>query len=342
MRLSCGQKEYLLELLYGEYYLQEEYHSLLFDAIHRYAIRKYTNEEIQLLCKNHQSLTSALYLKHTTFSDFRRFFYLWLNLLEYNICIDDKKTITCVLNPDPFSKVKLLRLIKNNGSLYLLPLTPIHYSQTARKNLLLPQAQLQNNTSPLLSFLTQQDAETLLRQFLTIAKNTHLASNYSLCGEDYLQYLAEQFACTQKYIFSWSTLYQKAQHLFTIDENYLFTQKEQGLLLPSNIHFLNTVNAHTAPRHHTNISNSPKTFFTNPLLLQKLKSALCHPPALPCSFKLPPQAPQPTKKPISQLHFPAKIIAPQTDTFTKKICTHSNSPSSLTHCHRADPYPSKI
>ena len=298
MKLSNGQKEYLLELLSGEYLLPLEYRPYLKDAINRYSTHHYTDEELEFLAGLPQSLTADLYLsRSSSLSNFARRFALWLNVLEYNIYDDSSRTIAFLPNPDPSSSKKLLQIIDQDDKVQIVAVPPIQFKTQTRSN---PAITTINDdrrlhTPSLACIWDYQQINELMESFLAFANQNpaKIPDNYS----DYLDILESNLTRTKEIRSNWLTLRSNAQNFAQISPDYTFSQRSLGLITPSTLEFISLINSKTQSVNHTQyVPVVANPFIPQIRFFKKLKSNLKAPaplafPPKPQSmkaFKLPP------------------------------------------------------
>ena len=289
MKLSNGQKEYLLELLSGEYFLPAEYRPYLKEAINRYSTCRYSSEDLDFLTGLPISLTADLYLNNSSsLNSFIKRFALWLNVLEYNIYDDSPKTIAFLLNPDPSSAQKLLQIISDQENIQVISVAPIQFQAQTRSNPAITtiSGERRLHTPALACIWDYQQINELLADFLTFANQNpgKIPGDYS----NYLDMLESSLNRTKKMRFSWLNLRSKAQNFAQISPDYVFAQRSLGLIMPSNLEFINLVNSQAqAPK-----PKPQAPAFTNPFapeirLFQKFKSNLKLPAPQAFSAKAP-------------------------------------------------------
>jgi len=320
MKLSLGQKDFLLELLYGEYTCCPTNQYALRQAIARYATVNYSEAELDFLTQRPQSFSAMFYYSGANASLLQKHFMLWLNLLEYNLCDHRKETLFYCINPDPTGKEKLFRAIRKQDDVLFIPSKPLYFSKIPRDSL-----EITNDSSPLRSCFDLACCNELFQAFLNIANHTTLDLSAMQDLALSADYLKNESDYTQNYLCSWQELCQKTQKLFTIAPNYCFSAKENGLLLPSDIAFLAFLNTKKRHKSPVPITASPVPQLLPFSFFKRIKQAT--------SF-LSVQAPQHIKPKITKQHMffaPAifsqksPVIAPPFPFRKPKHCTpHRN------------------
>lgn len=123
MELTIEKRIALLDLLLSEYTIPEEMVDCVAEAIKLYKTQDYSNEAINNMVKNPQSLSKGLSLLRerngkTDLSLFRGIMLEWLVCAEYNALKNKGAVVMTIINPDPTSKADLLHII-NTGDGYL-------------------------------------------------------------------------------------------------------------------------------------------------------------------------------------------------------------------------------
>lgn len=304
MELSRGQQEYLLELLSAEYVIPQKYRDSLKAAIKRYATVNYTDEELDFLLDTPQSLAAVLLLNTTdSLETFARYFALWANCVEYNALDANSLMEATLINPDPSSQQKLLQIIDTGEQYQVIPAAELRYMSKPR-----PQERLSTEPnptrrlmpSPMASALSFRSLEGLMEEFLSFADQKAIAPSATrqLDSEDYVAYLEKELARTQSTQYTWSQLRERAMQLPLISSTYQWIDRLQGLIVPSNIAFINHLNALPIKSHRPTTvrpaqSSSPfqkvdqlMAQFSPKRLMQNLRTL--RPPRLP-AFPFPGQ-----------------------------------------------------
>lgn len=243
MELSRGQEEYLLELLNAEYTIAPEYRQGIKDAVSKYSGCTYDDDDLEFLVDNPQSLSAIMRLNTTdSLPIFKKYFTLWCNMLEYNIFDTDTMMVATIINPDPTSREKLLQIIDNDDHYQINPVPEIRYMNAPRS--LEALSNYTNHSGPIVSAFTYQTFYHLMTSFLTFAEEgeNHFAPA-ATAQADYPTRLAEAITYSLSRQSSWQDLRQKALQLPLISSTYVFNDRSQGLILPSNIEFINYLNA---------------------------------------------------------------------------------------------------
>lgn len=336
MNLTHAQKEYLLELLSSEYLPAEVYRPALRQAIQEYQTTNYTTEELDFLSSLPLSLTADLYLTHNQpFSHFASRFALWLNTIEYNMC-DDNPQVLYLVNPDPTSCAKIIRLEKANDTYTYHSAPPLYFQNHPRATMMLTPIELSTQAT-LCSMWDYSTAENLLRSFLNFAKQNpaKIPDNH----HDYLFALEDNLKRTKEKRFIWEELHQKALTMPTAEDDYVFLDRSQGLITPSTLQFISLINSKPVKTIIKRVAN-PQAPLT-PLVgensfVSKLKNI----------FKNPPRAPQhmPHKRhnftmPRPKINFshpipPKSHIAPN---YPQKSHRSQTKPAPLNHSAHTSP-----
>ncbi len=284
MNLTHAQKECLLELLSSEYLPAEAYHPALRQAIQEYQTTNYTTEELDFLSSLPLSLTADLYLTHNQpFSHFASRFALWLNAIEYNMCDEDTNALY-LINPDPTSRAKIIRLEKANDNYTYRSAPPLYFHHDPRKAMPLTPAE-PSCQAPLCSIWDYSTAENLLRSFLNFAKQNpaKIPDNH----QDYLFTLEDNLKRTKEKRFFWEELRQKAPAIPTVEDDYIFLDRSQGLITPSTLQFISLINSKpvkTIIKRVAKPQASFAPFIGENSFASKLKNIFKHPPTAPQPF----------------------------------------------------------
>ena len=123
MELTIEKRTALLDLLLSEYTIPEEMVDCVAKAIDKYSTQNYSDEAINNMVTNPQSLSRGLSLLRerngkTDLSLFRGIMLEWLVCAEYNALKNKGAVVMTIINPDPTSKADLLHII-NTGDGYL-------------------------------------------------------------------------------------------------------------------------------------------------------------------------------------------------------------------------------
>lgn len=123
MELTIEKRTALLYLLLSEYTIPEEMVDCVAKAIDKYSTHDYSDEAINNMVNNPQSLSRGLSLLRerngkTDLSLFRGIMLEWLVCAEYNALKNKGAVVMTIINPDPTSKADLLHII-NTGDGYL-------------------------------------------------------------------------------------------------------------------------------------------------------------------------------------------------------------------------------
>lgn len=123
MELTIEKRTALLDLLLSEYTIPEEMVDCVAKAIDKYSTHDYSDEAINNMVNNPQSLSRGLSLLRerngkTDLSLFRGIMLEWLVCAEYNALKNKGAVVMTIINPDPTSKADLLHII-NTGDGYL-------------------------------------------------------------------------------------------------------------------------------------------------------------------------------------------------------------------------------
>lgn len=278
MSLTNFQQEFLLEMLSGEYFLEENYQPAVKDAVKRYAKADYTSEDIDFLSSLPQSLTADLYLTHhLPLKYFATRFLIWLNILEYDLTDQNEETIAYLPNPDPSSAEKILRLKRNADGFAAETVPLIYFSQNTRSN----QTIAQDIKHPL-SIWKQKEAEYLLRDFLNFAAQN--PAKIPSAHTDYLSNLENNLKRTKDHRLSWEELRQKMIGFPEENDEYVFLDRSLGLITPSTLQILSLLSSKPVQRIVKRIAapQSPsKSFTQSPSIIERVKNALKNSASLP-------------------------------------------------------------
>ena len=123
MELTIDKRTALLDLLLSEFTIPEEMVGCVAEAIKLYKTQDYSDEAINNIVNNPQSLSRGLSLLRerngkTDLSLFRGIMLEWLVCAEYNALKNKGAVVMAIINPDPTSKADLLHII-NTGDGYL-------------------------------------------------------------------------------------------------------------------------------------------------------------------------------------------------------------------------------
>ena len=123
MELTIEKRTALLDLLLAAYTIPEEMVDCVAKAIDKYSTHDYSDEAINNMVNNPQSLSRGLSLLRerngkTDLSLFRGIMLEWLVCAEYNALKNKGAVVMTIINPDPTSKADLLHII-NTGDGYL-------------------------------------------------------------------------------------------------------------------------------------------------------------------------------------------------------------------------------
>lgn len=123
MELTIDKRTALLDLLLSEFTIPEEMVGCVAEAIKLYKTQDYSDEAINNIVNNPQSLSRGLSLLRerngkTDLSLFRGIMLEWLVCAEYNALKNKGAVVMTIINPDPTSKADLLHII-NTGDGYL-------------------------------------------------------------------------------------------------------------------------------------------------------------------------------------------------------------------------------
>lgn len=264
MELSRGQQEYLLELLSAEYTIPEPYRDSVKEAIQRYSTTSYTDEELDFLMSTPQSLAAVLLLNTTdSLQAFARYFALWTNCMEYNALDSNSLMEATLINPDPTSRQKLLQVIGTGDHYQVVPAPELRYMPTPRQQeaLALEQSPTRRlKPAPLASAFSYRTLEDLMHEFLTYAdqKDVLPAAGERQDPKNYLYRLDQELQRTASKQFTWSDLRQQALQLPLVNSTYQWNDRQDGLIVPSNIAFINHLNALPAKGHHASTTTQPK------------------------------------------------------------------------------------
>lgn len=129
MKLTVGQREFILELLYAQYIIPEQYKEVVTEAIKQYKTRHLTDEAIHNMVNRPQSLAadiSSIRKKSDNgnimdFSQFRGLITEWLVCMEYNLYKNKGAVIMTIVNPDTTSKADLLHIVEYNEGYKVFP-----------------------------------------------------------------------------------------------------------------------------------------------------------------------------------------------------------------------------
>ncbi len=314
MELSRGQQEYLIELLSGEYLIDEQWREPLKYAIAQHSTCIYDDDELEFLVSSPQSLSAVMRLNTTSSLDiFSKYFALWLNALEYNALDTNSLMEATIVNPDPTSRQKLLQILDIGEDYQIVAVPEIRYMTTPRANDKLSDESMHERRLrpiPIVSAFSYNTFRQLLEAFLTFAqKGEDLLNPFSRANAlEYARDLEDALAYTYENQSTWQKLRQRSLELPNINSTYLFPQREQGLMLPGNIEFINYLNAqppkqtisktHSTSQNHA-FSSIDRLLMQNPLSQFKLNA-----PKLPSfAFFRPKNSVAPT---VAQQHFNGK------------------------------------
>ena len=267
MRLTKGQMEYMLELLSGEYFLPKEYQIYVKDAVKHYGIRRYSEEELDFLVSLPQSLTADFYLNQASFKQFCQRFLLWVNVLEYAIYDERTDTIAFLPNPDWSSPYKLFKITCQKENIQIVAVPLIALTNTSKAKI----AKTNKNGHFLTSHWEEEQIRELLEDFLAFAKRNTLKIPHD--GSDYLSILEDNIKRTKEMRTSWLKLRENAPCFTQIEPNYTFSQRDLGLITPSNIEFISLLNSRSKTRQRQNAPAVTNPFAPEIRLLQKFKSS---------------------------------------------------------------------
>ena len=259
MELTRGQQEYLLELLSAEYTIPEPYRDSVKEAIKRYSSAQYSDDELDFLLSAPQSLAAVLLLNTTdSLQAFARYFALWANCIEYNALDGNSLMEATLINPDPSSRQKLLQVIDTGDHYQVVPAPELRYMPNPRQQetLNLEQSPTRRlKPAPLASALSYRTLEGLMHEFLSYADQNDVlpTANRQQNPQDYLYRLEQELQRTASKQFSWSDLRQQALQLPLINSTYQWNDRQDGLIVPSNIAFINHLNALPVKGHHNTI-----------------------------------------------------------------------------------------
>lgn len=276
MNLTDFQQEFLLEILSGEYFISESCQNALKDAVKRYASADYTSEDIAFLASLPQSLTADLYLYHRrSFKSFSDRFLLWLNILEYDLTDSAENTLAYLINPDPTSKEKILRLSRDDDRLVINAVPTLYFAKAEQ----MPDTSFRRS----LSLVTFKEAEYLLRDFLNFASQN--PAKIPSAHTDYLLSMEDNLKRTKKHRLSWTELRQKMQDFPAENEEYTFLDRSLGLITPSTLQIISLLGAkplQSAVKRRPNPQAPSKPFSLENTILGRVKNILKN-PAIPHS-----------------------------------------------------------
>lgn len=239
MKLTNFQQEYLLELLSGEYFPQNEQCSAVREAIKHFQSTEYSPEELEILASLPQSLTADLYLsRRKSLQHFAARFAVWLNTLEYNIFDDDPALVAYLVNPDSSSIAKILRLSQTDDGYLCTDAKPIYFTSAARSCAEITAAMRE---SPFTSVWEYTEVEYLFREFLHFANQN--PAKIPEAHHDYLLSLEDNLNRTKEHRLSWSELREKAREFPSIGSDYAFIDRSRGLITPSTLQILSLLNS---------------------------------------------------------------------------------------------------
>lgn len=239
MKLTNFQQEYLLELLSGEYFPQNEQCSAVREAIKHFQSTEYSLEELEILASLPQSLTADLYLsRRKSLQHFAARFAVWLNTLEYNIFDDDPALVAYLVNPDSSSIAKILRLSQTDDGYLCTDAKPIYFTSAARSCAEITAAMREN---PFTSVWEYAEVEYLFREFLHFANQN--PAKIPEAHHDYLLSLEDNLNRTKEHRLSWSELREKAREFPSIGSDYAFIDRSRGLITPSTLQILSLLNS---------------------------------------------------------------------------------------------------
>lgn len=126
MELTIDKRTALLDLLLSEYTIPEEMLDCVAKAIKQYATQNYSDEAINNMVNNPQSLSRGLSLLRerngkTDLSLFRGIMLEWLVCAEYNALKNKGAVVMTIINPDPTSKADLLHIINTEHGYKVVP-----------------------------------------------------------------------------------------------------------------------------------------------------------------------------------------------------------------------------
>lgn len=126
MELTIDKRTALLDLLLSEYTIPEEMVDCVAEAIKLYKTQNYSDEAINNMVKNPQSLSKGLSLLRerngkTDLSLFRGIMMEWLVCAEYNALKNKGDVVMTIINPDPTSKADLLHIINTEHGYKVVP-----------------------------------------------------------------------------------------------------------------------------------------------------------------------------------------------------------------------------
>lgn len=126
MELTIDKRTALLDLLLSEYTIPEEMVDCVAKAIDKYSTQNYSDEAINNMVNNPQSLSRGLSLLRerngkTDLSLFRGIMMEWLVCAEYNALKNKGDVVMTIINPDPTSKADLLHIINTEHGYKAVP-----------------------------------------------------------------------------------------------------------------------------------------------------------------------------------------------------------------------------
>lgn len=129
MKLTVCRREFILELLYAQYTIPEQYKEVVTEAIKKYKSRPLTDEAIHNMVNRPQSLATdinSIRKKSNNgnimeFSQFRGLITEWLVCMEYNLYKNKGAVIMTIINPDTTSKADLLHIVEYKGGYKVFP-----------------------------------------------------------------------------------------------------------------------------------------------------------------------------------------------------------------------------
>lgn len=126
MELTIDKRTALLDLLLSEYTIPEEMVDCVTKAIDKYSTQDYSDEAINNMVNNPQSLSRGLSLLRerngkTDLSLFRGIMMEWLVCAEYNALKNKGAVVMTIINPDPTSKADLLHIINTEHGYKAVP-----------------------------------------------------------------------------------------------------------------------------------------------------------------------------------------------------------------------------
>lgn len=126
MELTIDKRTALLDLLLSEFTIPEEMVGCVAEAIKLYKTQDYSDEAINNIVNNPQSLSRGLSLLRerngkTDLSLFRGIMLEWLVCAEYNALKNKGAVVMTIINPDPTSKADLLHIINTEHGYLAVP-----------------------------------------------------------------------------------------------------------------------------------------------------------------------------------------------------------------------------